>query len=89
MVWREGASNLLSLHGFGGMHIHIYEMYFTAKVKEFDTVFDRVFFIVDKAVHPVLLGLPAMMAARMCLLTVTGRDVMPDIIKLLLGYVDE
>ncbi len=83
-VWREGASNLLSLHGFGGMHIHIYEMYLTAKVKAFDTVSDQVFFIVGKAAHPVLLGLPAMMAARMRLLTVTGRDMMPEMNKVLI-----
>ncbi len=82
-VWREGASNLLSLHGFGGMHVHIYEMYFAAKVKPFDTIFDQVFFVVDKAAHPVLLGLPAMMAARVHLLTVTGRDVMPEMNKAL------
>ncbi len=82
-VWREGASNLLSLHGFRGMHVHIYETYFAAKVKAFDTVFDQVFFIVDKVVHPILLGLLAMMAARMCLLTVISHDVMPEMKKAL------
>ncbi len=75
-VWREGASDLLSLHRFRGMKVQLYETYFAAKVKAFDTVFNQVFFIVNKAVYPVLLGLLAMMAARMCLLTVTRCDVM-------------
>ncbi len=63
--------------------MQLYETYFAVKVKAFDTVFDQVFFIVNKAAHPVLLGLPAMMAARMCLLTVTSRDVMPEMSKAL------
>ncbi len=54
-VWREGASDLLSFHGFRGMKVQLYETYFAAKVKAFDTIFDQVFFIVNKAVHPVLL----------------------------------
>ncbi len=82
-VWREGASDLLSLHGFGGIKVPLCEMYFAAKVKAFDTVFDQVFFVVDKAVHFALLGLPALMAARVQLLTITGRDVMPDFNKAL------
>ncbi len=82
-IWQEGASDLLSLHGFGGLKVPLYETYFTAKVKAFDTVFDQVFFVVNKAVHFALLGLPALMAARVHLLTVTGRDVMPDINKAL------
>ncbi len=45
--------NLLSLHGFRGMRINIHETYFAAKVKAFDTVFDLVFFVVDKVAHPV------------------------------------
>ncbi len=71
-IWREGASDLLSLHCFGGIKVPLCEMYFAAKVKAFDTVFDQVFFVVDKAVHFALLGLPALMAARVCLLMVTG-----------------
>ncbi|MCP4524726.1 MAG: hypothetical protein GY833_02255, partial [Aestuariibacter sp.] len=82
-IWREGASDLLSLHGFGGIRVPLCETYFTAKVNAFDTVFDQVFFVVDKAVHFALLGLPALMAARVRLLTVTGRDVMPDFNKAL------
>ncbi len=81
-VWREGASNLLSLHGFG-TKVSIYETYFAAKVKAFDTIFDQVFFIVDKEAHSVLLGLPALMAAHIHLLTIEGRDVMPDMNKVL------
>ncbi len=77
-VWREGASDLLSLHGFGGIKVPLCETYFAAKVKAFDMVFDQVFFVVDKAVHFALLGLPALMAACICLLTITGQDVMPD-----------
>ncbi|MCP4547139.1 MAG: retroviral-like aspartic protease, partial [bacterium] len=82
-IWREGASNLLSLHGFGGIQVPLCETYFAAQVSAFDTVFDQVFFVVDKAVHMALLGLPALMAARVRLLTVTGRDVMPDFNKAL------
>ncbi len=37
-VWREGASNLLSLHGFGGMCIQLYDTHFAAKVKAFDSL---------------------------------------------------
>ncbi len=83
-VWREGASNLLSLHGFGGIKVLLCETYFAAKVKAFDTVFDQVFFVVNNAVHFALLGLPAMMAAWVCLLTIMGRDVMPDFNKALM-----
>ncbi len=75
---------MLSLHGFGGMRVQLYETYFAAKVKTFDTVFDQVFFVVNKAVHPVLLGLPAMMAARVHLLTVAGCDMMPEMNKALM-----
>ncbi len=82
-VWREGASDLLSLHGFGGMKVQLYETYFAAKVKAFDTVFDQVFFVVNKAVHSVLLGLPAIMAVCVHLLTITGRDTIPDMNKAL------
>ncbi len=52
--------------------MQLYEMYFAAKVKAFDTVFDQVFIIVNKAAHPILLGLLAMMAAHAHLLTVTS-----------------
>ncbi|MCP4539893.1 MAG: hypothetical protein GY832_22365, partial [Chloroflexi bacterium] len=82
-TWREGASNLLSLHGFGGIRVPLCETYFAAQVRAFDTVFDQVFFVVDKAVHMALLGLPALMAAGVRFLTVTGRDVMPDFKKAL------
>ncbi len=78
-VWREGASDLLSLHGFSGIKVQLCETYFAAKVKVFDMVFDQVFFVVNKVVHFALLGLLALMAARIRLLTVTGRDVMADI----------
>ncbi|MCP4544603.1 MAG: hypothetical protein GY832_46465 [Chloroflexi bacterium] len=59
------------------------ETFFAAQVKAFDMVFDQVFFVVEKAVHCALLGLPALMAVRVRLLTVTGQDVMPDFNKAL------
>ncbi len=74
---------MLSLHGFGGLKVPLCETYFAAKVRAFDTVFDQVFFVVNKAVHFALLGLLALMAAHIWLLTVTGRDMMPDINKTL------
>ncbi len=65
------------------MRVQLYEMYFAVKVKALDTVFDQVFFVVNKVVHPVLLGLLAMMAACVHLLTVAGRDMMPEMSKAL------
>ncbi len=82
-IWREGASDLLSLHGSGGIKVPLCEMYFAAKVRAFDTTFDQVFFVVDKAIHCDLLGLPALMATCVRLLTITGWDVMPDFTKAL------
>ncbi len=60
---------MLSLRGFGGTHVNIHETQFAVKVNAFNMA------------HPVLLGLPAMMAARVHLLTVKGRYVMPDMNK--------
>ncbi len=63
-VFCEGAKDLLSLHAFGGINIELYDTYFAARVKACDTRFDQIFFIVNNKLHKVLLGLPALIAAR-------------------------
>ncbi|MCP4524563.1 MAG: hypothetical protein GY833_01425, partial [Aestuariibacter sp.] len=70
---------MLSLHAFGGINIKLYDTYFATRVKVCDTRFDQIFFIIDNRIHPVLLGLPALINAKCQLLTVEGRDMMPGI----------
>ncbi len=40
--------------------------------------FDQIFFIVNNKMHTVLLSLPALISTRCRLLTVDGRDLMPE-----------
>ncbi len=68
---------MLSLHAFGGINIKLYDTYFAARVKACNTQFDQIFFVVDNRLHPVLLGLPALISARCRLLMVEGCDMMP------------
>ncbi len=80
-VFREGARDLLSLTAFGGSKVHIEETFFAARVRAFGTTFDQLFFVVDSDQQNMLLGLPALMAANLHLLTVEGEDLMPSASK--------
>ncbi len=70
---------MLSLQAVGGINIKLYDAYFAARVKVCNTRFDQIFFVVDNRIHPVLLGLPALINAKCRLLTVEDRDMMPGI----------
>ncbi len=59
-IFCQGSQKLLSLHAFGGINIMLYNTYFAARVKACDMHFDQIFFIVNNKLHPVLLGLPAL-----------------------------
>ncbi len=50
--------------------MNIEEMFLAARVKAFGTTFDQLFFIVDSDQQHMLLGLPALTAAKLHLLTV-------------------
>ncbi|MCP4529558.1 MAG: hypothetical protein GY833_27130, partial [Aestuariibacter sp.] len=67
-VFCSGAQKLLSLHAFGGINIKLYDTYFATRVKACDTGFNQIFFIVNNQMHPVLLGLPALISAKCQLL---------------------
>ncbi len=77
-VFCQGSQKLLSLHAFGSINITLYDRYFAARVKACDTCFNQIFFIVNSKLHPVLLSLPALIAAQSRLLTVKGHDMMPE-----------
>ncbi len=82
VIFREGAKELLSLMAFGGGKVHIEETFFAARVKAFGTTFDQLFFIVDSDQQHMLLGLPALIQAQLCLLMLDGMDLMPSLIKI-------
>ncbi len=60
----------------------IEEMFF-GMVKAFRTTFDQLFFIVDSDQQNMLLGLPAITAAKLGLLTMEGEDLMLNMSKVL------
>ncbi len=80
-IFQEGAMELLSLTAFGGSKVNIEETFFAARVEAFGTTFDQLFFIVDSDQQHMLLGLPALTAVKLRLLTVDGQDLMPSTSK--------
>ncbi len=58
------------------------EMFFAARVEAFGATFDQLFFIVDNDSQHLLLGLPALVQAKLQLLTPDGTDLMPNLTKI-------
>ncbi len=73
---RQGANSLFSLHGYGQNPIRIRDEYLNVKIEAMDSTFQHNLFISDDTSVPLLLGLPAVTAVGVKLLTQTGRDLL-------------